>query len=552
MLCLVDNVMNFFYKILRIFNTIKYLRPIQVIYQIKNRIPTHDTFEKHQKTVTRVKTFSIYIPELDADEQYLSRYNIEEILSGKITLLGHTFTPYKGWYDKQASHLQNFNLHYFEFTIPLAIAYKETKESRYRECIKQLYENWKKNGVNQDALHPYTISLRLTNLLIVGFLLKDIELIESLYSQYRYLIKHQEKHLLGNHYFENLKTIVLCCLVFDELDIYKVYISKFLKELSNQILADGVHYELSLMYHKIVLEGLIRVAYALKQLGKHEFHDLKPFIQKMVSATTSLEEGMGKTPSFNDAADDVSKNSTQLVKAITRLFDIKPKRLSSFPHSGYYKLYDGDLSLLFDTGRIGPDFMPGHGHCDCLSFELSVSGTPLFVNSGTFQYQGEKRKYYRSTRAHNTVMINSHEQSECWGEHRVARRISGTRSNTVDQTISGSCLNYLNEKHSRTVSLEDQKLIVLDQTTGSGIVHSYLHLANGFKVIENYTNVSITKEDGTWVCSILPFSCSYIVHSSGELTQYSPQFGLLFETICIEFFWNADTEKHGYIIKFKG
>jgi hypothetical protein len=272
----------------------------------------------------------------------------------------------------------------------------------------------------------------------------------------------------------------------------------------------------------------------------------------MVSATTSLEEGMGKTPSFNDAADDVSKNSTQLVKAITRLFDIKPKRLFSFPHSGYYKLYDGDLSLLFDTGRIGPDFMPGHGHCDCLSFELSVSGTPLFVNSGTFQYQGEKRKYYRSTRAHNTVMINSHEQSECWGEHRVARRISGTRSNTVDQTISGSYLNYLNEKHSRTVSLEDQKLIVLDQTTGSGIVHSYLHLANGFKVIENYTNVSITKEDGTWVCSILPFSCSYIVHSSGELTQYSPQFGLLFETICIEFFWNADTEKHGYIIKFKG
>lgn len=544
--------MNFYYRALRVFNTIKYLKPVQVIYQIKNRVPTDDTFEKHQKTVARVKTFSLYIPELDADEQYLSRFNIEEILSGKITLLGHTFTPNRGWYDNQASHLQNFNLHYFEFAIPLAVAYKETEERRYKECIMQLYENWKKNGINQDAIHPYTISLRLCNLLVVGYLLKDIELIKSLYPQYRFLIMHQEKHLLGNHYLENLKTIVLCSLVFNELDIYQVYISKFLKELSIQILPDGMHYELSSMYHKIVLEGLIRVAYALKQCDKHEYHELKPFLQKMVSTIYSLEKGIGKTPFFNDSADGVSKDSNQLIKAASCLFGINPELYSVFPNSGYYKLYDEDIALIFDAGRIGPDYMPGHGHCDCLSFELSVSGTPLFVNSGTFQYQGEKRKYYRSTRAHNTVMINNHEQSECWGEHRVARRISGTRSNTVDQTISGSYLNYLNEKHSRTVSLEDQKLVVLDQTTGSGIVHSYLHLANGFKVRENDTNVSITRDNGTWVCSFLPFSCSYIVHSSGELTQYSPQFGLLLDTVCIEFFWNADAEKHGYAIKFKG
>nr|WP_319520924.1 alginate lyase family protein [uncultured Sphaerochaeta sp.] len=548
---MVDKVMNFFYKTIRIFNTIKYLQPIQLIYQIKNRIPAPDSFKKNQKTVPCVNIFPIYIPELDADKQYLSRFNIEEILSGKITLLGHTFTPFRGWYDNQASHLQNFNLHYFEFAIPLAIVYKETKENRYKECIKQLYENWKKNGINQDALHPYTISLRLCNLLVVGFLLKDTELIRSLYPQYRYLVKHQEKHLLGNHYFENLKTIVLCSLVFDDLDIYQVYISKFIKELSRQILADGVHYELSLMYHKIVLEGLIRVAYALKQLDKHEYHELRPFIQKMVSAVSSLEEGMGKTPSFNDSADDVAKNSIQLVEAITRLFDINPKQLSSFPHSGYYKLYDGNLAVLFDTGRIGPNFMPGHGHCDCLSFELSIAGNPLFVNSGTFQYQGEKRRYFRSTRAHNTVMINNHEQSEYWGEHRVARRISGNISNRTEYTVSGSFKNYLGELHHRIVCMEDYTFSVLDKTTGSGLIHSYLHVADGFKVLDNGTDVLVIMRDEMRVCQICPVNCMYAIHSSGDLTQYAPKFGIIHKTLCLEFLWNADKKEHGYTIYFE-
>ncbi|MBK6451783.1 MAG: heparinase II/III-family protein [Proteobacteria bacterium] len=75
-----------------------------------------------------------------------------------------------------------------------------------------------------------------------------------------------------------------------------------------------------------------------------------------------------------------------------------------------------------DCGPIGPDYQPGHAHCDTLSFELCVDGQRVVVDSGVHDYDvGPQRAYDRSTGAHNTVMVDGVEQSEIWG-FRVARR----------------------------------------------------------------------------------------------------------------------------------
>jgi len=81
----------------------------------------------------------------------------------------------------------------------------------------------------------------------------------SVYRQYRYLLLTQEKALLANHYFENLKAIVISALLFEETDIYHKYFDLFLKEIEEEILPDGLHFERSLMYHKIILEDILRV-----------------------------------------------------------------------------------------------------------------------------------------------------------------------------------------------------------------------------------------------------------------------------------------------------
>jgi uncharacterized heparinase superfamily protein len=79
--------------------------------------------------------------------------------------------------------------------------------------------------------------------------------------------------------------------------------------------------------------------------------------------------------------------------------------------------------VICDAGPIGPDYIPGHAHADMFSFELSLEGHRVIVDSGVYDYQsGELRRYCRSTRAHNTVEIEVQDQCELWGVFRVARR----------------------------------------------------------------------------------------------------------------------------------
>ena len=69
------------------------------------------------------------------------------------------------------------------------------------------------------------------------------------------------------------------------------------------------------------------------------------------------------------------------------------------------------------------DYLPGHAHADTLTFELSVHGQRLLVNSGTSCYgTGAERLRQRGTAAHNTVVLNDEDSSEVWGGFRVARR----------------------------------------------------------------------------------------------------------------------------------
>ncbi len=72
---------------------------------------------------------------------------------------------------------------------------------------------------------------------------------------------------------------------------------------------------------------------------------------------------------------------------------------------------------VFDVGELGLDEMASHGHADALSLVLSVAGEPILLDSGTFSYRGSRkwRNYFRSTHAHNTVVIDGESQSEMVG-----------------------------------------------------------------------------------------------------------------------------------------
>ncbi|HLD45912.1 MAG TPA: heparinase II/III family protein, partial [bacterium] len=108
----------------------------------------------------------------------------------------------------------------------------------------------------------YPISLRMVTwikLLAQGRLSDSAKIRLSLAQQASVLYARREYHLLGNHLLENLFALYLvshvCCKTSQQQIIY----DQLVKEIDAQFLADGGHYELSPMYHAILLERILDI-----------------------------------------------------------------------------------------------------------------------------------------------------------------------------------------------------------------------------------------------------------------------------------------------------
>jgi uncharacterized heparinase superfamily protein len=96
--------------------------------------------------------------------------------------------------------------------------------------------------------------------------------VESLAVQARWLRRHIEWHLLGNHLFVNAKALVFAGLFFagDEAAEWLAQGSErfWVREVPEQVLPDGGHFELSPMYHAIILEDVLDLLNAAHVPGR--------------------------------------------------------------------------------------------------------------------------------------------------------------------------------------------------------------------------------------------------------------------------------------------
>ena len=142
----------------------------------------------------------------------------------------------------------------------------------------------------------------------------------------------------------------------------------------------------------------------------------------------------GAIPLFNDSAFGIAPSLAELNAYANRLFGYTCSRPSDTTQiinkdaSGLYGIRTPRDMIVMDCGDIGPAYQPGHTHCDFLSYELMLDGDRLVVDTGVYEYEpGEMRHYVRSTKAHNTIVVDDDEQSEIWGEFRVGRRAKKLR-----------------------------------------------------------------------------------------------------------------------------
>lgn len=536
-----------FSKLSLYLNTVGRMRPQMILSRLRGMRKLPMGVLKAHSPEASIPAISIV--ELDCDEAFASRFDIDGLSRGCFRIINEAHAVDLAiWNVPGASHLWNFNLQYFEYCVPLAARYAKRADSSDWGTFKRLLESWMDCCVypNGDAWHPYTISLRLVNWLICLDLFGEIawqdkafmdRLLGSIYVQYRHLLLNQEKHLLANHYFENLKTLLICSAMFGERDVYAVVSRDFEKQLEEQILPDGVHYERSLMYHKLILEGLLRVELASHELGYPLPSCMRNKEQLMLDAMASLEKGMGKTPFFNDSADGVAKECERLVIACGSVLGLAPDdSKTDFPFAGYYKLYCGDMALMLDAGDPGPRYMLGHAHCDCLSYELSLRGRPVVVNSGTYAYQSDLRSYFRSTRAHNVLIVGSEEQLECWGEHRVARgyrRPWARRAGTA--AVEAGYTGQRGRSVCRWIELTEGGLVVLDEVDGApSQLCSYIHFVSVEELCPSVTtgNGGDGQEVERRMCrlsaafgSLKDGTCVTVARQSGNRIEYKVNFG---------------------------
>ncbi|MFB9057049.1 heparinase II/III family protein [Mariniflexile ostreae] len=451
------------------YHTLVHVKLIQLYYQLYYRL--FGRFLKPKlETAARVSNF------LTLKEGLLYQDSFTEPHTFNFLNLEKQFDKID-WNFNTYGKLWTYNLNYFDYL---------HQESISKERGLQLINNFcDQKDSHCDGYEPYPISLRGINW--VKFLslhtINDSRINQQLFDDYNRLSKTLEYHLLANHLLENAFSLLFGAYYFQE-DTWYAKAQRLLKQqLEEQILPDGAHYELSPMYHSIILHRVLD-SYNLVSNAAWKDKALAPLLKKKASLMLGWLQTMqfegGALPMVNDTTIHITPSPEAIYAYAKRL------AISSVPQplkeSGYRKLKTPPLEVLFDVGQIAPAYQPGHAHADSLQILVYNQGTPLIVDTGISTYEkNERRQLERSTCSHNTITVNHLNSSQVWSGFRVAKRAKTTILEDFKDRVLAVHNGYrsLGIAHKREVRVLDQTIQVSDTLTGGkkeDVVQGHLHL----------------------------------------------------------------------------
>jgi uncharacterized heparinase superfamily protein len=387
------------------------------------------------------------------------------------------------WNRDDQAKLRLYNLHYFD---DLRADDAASRSGWHRDLIKRwIAENPPRAG---NGWEPYPTSLRIVNWIAWALAGNDLgaAVLDSLAIQSRVLSSTLEFHLLGNHLLANAKALVFAGCFFSGPEAatwLRTGLDLLQAEWNEQILDDGGHFELSPMYHAIILEDVLDLIqlcrlFPAKLEGKGPAWRM--LARRMLWWLADMTHPDGEIAFFNDAAFGIARTHAELSEyaasfGVTETSGAGPLRMLA--SSGYVRLRSGPFWAIFDVAEIGASYLPGHGHADVLSLEVSLDGQRLMTNGGTSSYADDTvRDQERSTAAHATVEIDGYNSSEVWASFRVGRRAhpfdvsAGAERDLLSAAASHDGYRWLpgSPVHRRSVAMSPAALSVCDRVTGAG------------------------------------------------------------------------------------
>ncbi|HLB41653.1 MAG TPA: alginate lyase family protein [Gammaproteobacteria bacterium] len=459
-------------KLLRYYHTIKHLKLMQIYGQLIYR------FKKTKVSQTKSPPQRACISSWVQPILKLSKFNEPN----KVIFLNQErdITEKTIWTDPNIDRLWLYNLHYFD------IINSSSKITFHKMLIERwIAENSVAKGCGWES---YPISLRIVNWIkwsLAGNELTSV-MLYSLVIQIRYLYQRIEIHLFGNHLLANAKALVFAGLFFEGKEAERWFrkgLKLFRRELSEQILTDGGHFELSPMYHSIILEYLLDLINIFNTYERMLPLAWLQVCKKMFFWLENMCHFDNDIAFFNDATLGVSPTLSELKDYQQRLKLLlyshqndRMKILSHLSDSGYCRMQYNKFLLLADVANVGASYQPGHGHADTLSFELSVEKYRLIVNSGVSSYEeNDERLRQRGSKAHNTLVIDDLDSSEIWKSFRVARRANvkniimhESHDELLLKAMHDGYARLNNIYHYRTWKVHENEILIEDNVSGSG------------------------------------------------------------------------------------
>ena len=366
-------------------------------------------------------------------------------------------------------------LHKFYYLKDLAGAYDYTKDEKYAEKWLDLIDTWISqvpdgfidSQVTGRRLQQWLLSYHtfVTQWQSPSIAPKFFErFMRSITSQTYYLCGHLTPE--GNHRTLELYAIFLVAVTFPELRLAQWFLDfskqELIKNIKRDLLADGVHRELSTDYHHTVLKNYLRFRNLALANNIVLPDDCETLLKKALEFSCYVHKPDGIIPAINDG--DCNSYLPLLKKANGYYPDAflqfvlskgeegnaPEQRSRGFTESGYYilrsawqsKPYEEAHYLFFDCAPLG---FGSHGHYDALNIEVAAFGQSLIVDPGRFTYSEISadginwRKYFKGTSAHNTVVVDGLDQMP----YRCERPIAPEPQTKLLQFVSTTGFDFL-------------------------------------------------------------------------------------------------------------
>ena len=422
-----------------------------------------------------------------------------------------------------------------QFAPILAKAWVLSGEPGYRASLRSLLANWIAGnpvGVGVNWTVAMEAALRAISLCLAMDLLWPFtteeqnwlnQLTVSLWQHLRFIEAHNEFSFLlrSNHYLSNVVGLTTLSAYLGMSRRREKYARAVQREILLQTYTDGGDCEASTGYHFLVAQlGLHSFLVQQRSRGVilPEFHAR---LGLMFTWVASLADEGGKLPHLGDCDngrvellfDDLAQASLPVCKrhslrtdglcglashvlqrdmaghredaiwfggeAVDCVAPREPKPVSLLPDSGIAVLRAGDASVVFCAMPNGLRGKGSHTHCDKLSIVLRIGQDEVLCDSGSRCYtrSPDLRNLDRSTRAHNTLMIDEGEQNvtdpdpanlfRC-GNEAVVSRITPSETEEMAFHASHSGYSRYGVEHCRSVRLEECSLHLTDELRGAG------------------------------------------------------------------------------------